>query len=112
VVSLAAAAVIENRLAAELVAHLREARGDLGDGGVPADFLERAVGPAAQRLRQAVFRVLVVVEAVGLLAGVAARGRVGLVAAQQREVGIAFAAELHFEATVALAEDARGRTPG
>ena len=72
VVALSAAAVVEDRLAAVRVADRREARGDLADRGVPVDLLEAAVGATAQRLRQAVRAVLVVVEARGLLARVAA----------------------------------------
>ena len=81
VVALAAAAVEEDRRAAVGVDDVTEAGGDLGDGRVPVDRLERAVGPPAQRRGQAVRTVLVVVEAQGLLARVALGGRVGLVAA-------------------------------
>ena len=73
VVSLAAAAVVEDRLAAVLVADAREPGGDLGDRRVPVDLLERAVGAPAQRRRQPVRAVLVVVEAHRLVAGVALR---------------------------------------
>ena len=54
VVALPAAAVVEDRLAAVLVAHRARPRGDLGDRRVPVDLLERAVGAPAQRRRQPV----------------------------------------------------------
>ena len=44
VVPLPAAAVVEDRRAAVLVADRAQALGDLGDGGVPVDRLERPVG--------------------------------------------------------------------
>ena len=58
----------------------RQAPRDLGDRGVPVDLL---VGPSARRRRGVVSRsvVLVAVEPQRLLAGVALRGRVRLVAA-------------------------------
>src|SRR5512143_2767380 len=55
---------------------------------------------------------LVVVEPVRLLAGVALRGRVALVAPQPDQVAPALAAQLDLEAAVALAEDAGGGLPG
>jgi hypothetical protein len=59
-IPLAAAAVIEDRLAAVRVLDGAEAGGDLGDRGVPVDRLEGAVGAAAERRRQAIAAVLVV----------------------------------------------------
>ena len=79
VVPLAATAVVEDRRATVGVADRREALGHLGDGGVPVDLLEGAVGRRRNGLRQPLAAVLVVVEAQGLLAGVALRARVGLV---------------------------------
>src|SRR5690606_8045717 len=106
------AAVIEDRLAAVLVAHAREPRRDLGDRGLPIDLLEGAVGAPAQGPRQAVRVVLVVVEPMRLLAGVAARGRMRLVAAEAHQRATVVAAELHLDAAVALAQDAGGGFPG
>ena len=77
VVPLPAAAVVEDRLPAVGVAHLGEPGRHLGDGGVPVDLLEGAVVAAAQRGRQAVATVLVVVEAQRLLARVARPTRGG-----------------------------------
>ena len=87
VVPLPAAAVVEDRRAAVGVAHVGEAGGDLADRGVPVDLLEGAVGPAAQRRGEAVRTVLVVVEAQRLLARVAVRRGMGLVAADARRTG-------------------------
>ena len=125
VVPLPAAAEVEDRVAAVGVAHRAEAGRDLGDGGVPVDLLEGAVGPAAQRPGQplaeaghagrgdrAAAGVLVVVEAQRLLARVALRHRVRLVAADAGEPAAVVAAEPHLDAAVALAEDAGGRVPG
>src|SRR6185436_15140332 len=108
VVALAAAAVIEDRVAAMAIAHRREPRGDLADRGVPVDRLERAVGAPPQRLGDAVAAVLVVVEAMRLLACIAARRGMALVAADPDQV---VALELDLEAAVALAEDARRALP-
>ena len=108
VVALAAAAVVEDRLAAVLVADRREALGDLGDRRVPVDLLEAAVVAAAQRRGQPVAAVLVVVEPEGLVAGVALRGRMRLVAA---DLGERPALELDLDSAVALAEDAGGLLP-
>ncbi|MBB4661263.1 hypothetical protein BDZ31_000836 [Conexibacter arvalis] len=109
VVALPAAAVVEDRLAAVLVADGRQPRRDLGDRRLPVDLLEAAVGPAPQRARQPVAAVLVVVEPQRLVAGVTLRGGVGAVAADARE---AAAVELHLDPAVALAEDARALPPG
>ena len=112
VVPLPAAPVVEDRLPAVGVAHLGEPGRHLGDGGVPVDLLERAVVAAAQRGRQPVPAVLVVVEAQRLLARVALRRRVGLVAADALEAATVVAAEAHLDAAVALAEDAGRWLPG
>ena len=55
--------------------------------------------------------VLVVVEAQRLLARVALRRRVGLVAADPLEAAAVVAAEAHLDAAVALAQDARRGVP-
>ena len=108
VVALAAAAVVEDRLAAVLVPDRAQALGDLADRGVPVDLLEGAVGPAAQRRGQPVARVLVVVEALRLLAGVAVRARAGLVTADPTQMAVL---DLDLDAAVEAAEDARGLQP-
>ena len=124
VVPLPATAEVEDGVAAVGVAHGAEPGRHLADGGVPVDLLERAVGPAPQRAGQALARaghagrrhcaaagVLVVVEPQGLLARVALRHRVRLVAADALEPAAVVAAEPHLDAAVALAEDAGGRVP-
>ena len=108
VVALAAAAVVEDRLAAVLVADRAQPRGDLAHGGVPVDLLEGAVRAAAQRCREAVAGVLVVVEALRLLARVAVRARTGLVAAHAHDAAVG---DLHLDPAVEAAEDARGLPP-
>ncbi len=112
VVPLPATSVVEDRLPAVGVADLGEAGRHLGDGGVPVDLLEGAVGAPAQRAGQAVAAVLVVVEPQRLLARVALGGRVGLVAPDAGERPSVVAAEAHLDAAVALAQDAGGLVPG
>ena len=107
-VTLPAAAVVEDLVAAVRVADVLEARGDLGDRGVPVDFLVAAVGPSTHRGRQPAAVVLVVIEPQRLVAGVALRCRVFLVTADLGELA---AFELHDDAAVAFAQDARGRLP-
>src|ERR1700736_6745806 len=107
-VTLAAAAVVENLVAAVGVTNVLDALPDFGDRSVPVDFLVAAVGGSAHRGRQPVGVVLVVVEPQRLVAGVALRGRVVLVAADLGEVATV---ELHDDAAVALTQDARGGFP-
>src|SRR5262249_34523018 len=112
VIALTAAAVIEDRLAAEPVADGAESRGDLGDRGVPVDGFKCPVGSAAERVQDALAAtVLVVVEAGGLLARVAPGGRVGLVPADLLEPAPVGAAQSDEDPAVALAQDASGRLP-
>jgi hypothetical protein len=108
VIPLSAAAEVEDRFAAVHVADRRQASGHLADGGVPVDLLEGAVGAAAQRHGQPIRAVLVVIEPQRLVAGIARGDRMGPVAADARE---APAVELHLDAAVALAQDARGALP-
>ncbi len=82
--------------------------GDLGNRGVPVDFLVAAVGAPAHRRGQPVAVVLVVVQPQRLVAGVALRGGMVLVAADLGELA---AVELHDDAAVAFAQDARGGLP-
>ena len=110
-VPLPAGAVVEDRLAAVAVDDATEPGGHLGDGRVPVDLLVRAVGPAAHRGGQAVPPVLVVVEAQSLLAGVALRGGVGLVAPDPLEAAPVLTAPADLDAAVDVAEDAGRRLP-
>ncbi len=109
VVALAAAAVVEDRLAAVRVADRGAAFDDLGDRRVPVDLLEAPVGTAPERRRQPVPAVLVVVEPHRLVARVAAGARVLAVAADTLEPA---PVELNLDPAVALAEDAGGLCPG
>jgi hypothetical protein len=111
VIALPTAAVVEDRLAAVFVADRRESRRDLGDRRVPVDLLVRAVDSTPERVEHTLdATVLVVVEAQCLLAGVALRGGVRLVAADPLEAA-AIIAEADLDAAVALAEDARRLLP-
>ena len=110
-VPLAAAAVIEDRRPTPRVSDVPEPGRNFGDRGVPVDLLERAVVAAPERGRQPVAAVLVVVEAQGLLAGVALRRRVGLVAADAFEAAAVVTSEPDLDSAVSLAQDARRRMP-
>ena len=111
VVTLAPAAVIEDRFAAVRVADRGEACSDFADRRVPVDLLECAVFAPAQRLRQTMRAVLVVVEARRLLAHVASGNRVRVVAVHFDKLASILAAKPNFNAAVALAQDASGRLP-
>jgi len=111
VIPLTAPAVVEDRLAAKALPHLREAGRDFADRGVPVDLLETAVGAPAHRRQQAVAAVLVVVQTSRLLADVALGNRVRPVTPDASELPSVFSAQLHLDAAVALAENARGRFP-
>src|SRR5262249_39705798 len=78
---------------------------------LPVDLLEAAVAAPAERFREPVRTVLVVVEPERLLAGVPLRGRMRVVAAHVHQAPPVRAAELHLDAAVALAQDAGGRLP-
>src|SRR5208282_3183366 len=107
-ITLPAAAVIENARAAISVAHLDQALGDLADGGVPADFLEAAVGAPPQRRCQPVSAILVIVKPLRLLAGVAARRDVLAISTNARDVA---SVELDLDPAVDAAQDADGLLP-
>ena len=112
VVALPAAAVVQDLVAAVLVAHRAEARGDLADRGVPVDLLVRAVITTAQRVEHTLTTtVLVVVEAQRLLAGVPLGRRVGRLHVRIRLEGVPIGSEPDLDATVALAQDAGGLVP-
>ena len=108
-VALPAAAVEEDAVPAVLGDDVLEAGGDLGDGRVPVDLLERAVRPAAQGRGQPVRVALVMADPQTLLARVALRAGVGLVAADPGD-GPALCADL--QPAVDAAEDAGGGVPG
>jgi hypothetical protein len=85
-----------------------QALGDLRDRGVPVDLLEGAVRTAAQWRRQPVAGVLVVVQALRLLARIAMRAGALPVTAYRRQVAVL---DLHLDAAVEAAEDARRLEP-
>ena len=101
VIALAAAAVVENAIAAVLVADALQPRGNLTNGSVPLDALIAAVRAPAHRRVNAIGAVLVVVHALRLLAQIALGNRVCSVAADAHD---ALRAGLDFEAAVHRAE--------
>src|SRR5439155_48318 len=104
-------AVVEDRLAAVAVDDAPESGRHLGDGRVPVDLLVRPVRPSAQRRRQAVPAVLVVVEPEGLLARVALGGGVRLVTPDPFEAPPVLTTPADLDAAVDVAEDAGRRLP-
>ena len=109
VVSLSAAAVVEDLVSAVRLADPLKPVGDLRNRGVPVDFLIGAVIAAAQRCGQPARIGLVVVQLQGFVAGVPARGGVVLVAADLGQLPVL---GLHDDPAVALAEDAGRGFPG
>src|SRR5262249_8713762 len=84
------------------------AAGDLGDGRVPANGVEAAVGASAQGRRQPILVMGVEGDACGLVAEVTLRLGVGLVAAH---LGDAAVVDRDFDAAVHIAEVAGGLVP-
>src|SRR5439155_5688196 len=110
-IPLAAAAVIEDLVAAPARPDVDEFRRHLADRGVPVDRLEGAVGAAPERAVQPIARRLVEVEPLRLLAEVAARDGVIAVALDLQQVAAVPPADLDLDAAVEAAEDARGLLP-
>jgi len=108
VVALTATAVVQDLVTAVGVGDRLEPRGDLGNRGVPVDFLEGPVRPAPHRRGQATAIVLVVVQAQCLVAGVPTRRGVVLVAA---DAGQGAVLDLHHDAAVAFTQKARDSEP-
>ncbi len=111
VISLPTTAVVEDALPAMCVLHGVQTLADFPDRRVPGNFLEAPVVAAAQRMKDAIRRLQIVVQTVGFLAGVALGAGVGLVPANAREAPILFA-QLDFESAVALTQIAGGGDPG
>ena len=84
-------AEVEDRVTAILVADCAQSFGHLANCGVPIDLLERPVGSPSERRRDTVRPVLIVVEAMRLLARVPLRRRMRLVAPNSCEVTVALA---------------------
>src|SRR5579863_295298 len=107
-IALAAAAVIEDARAAVGVAHPFEACGNLANRGVPVDFLEGAVGTPPQRRSQPITAVLVIVNPLRFLAGIALRRDVIAISAHASDMT---PVELHFDPAVHAAQNANGLLP-
>src|SRR5579862_4139196 len=107
-IALAAAAVIEDARAAVSIAHALEACGDFANRGVPVDFLEGAVGPSPERRGQPIPAVLVVVNSLRLLAGIALRRDVFAISAHASDMT---PVELHLDSAVHAAQDANSFLP-
>ena len=105
VATLTSPAIVEDRLTAVLFADDGQTRGHLRDRCVPVDLLEAPVTASAERLRQSMRTVLIEVEPMCLLARIALRCGVRIVAAYFHQVAAVFAAELDFDAAVAFAQD-------
>ena len=109
-VPLAAAAVIEDLVAAVARLDVHELRGDLADRGVPIDRFEGPVRPAPERCIEPIAGALVEVEPLRLLAEIPARDRVVAIALELHDLPAAVSADLHLEPAVQAAQDA-GRLP-
>ncbi len=107
-IALPAAAVVEDLVPTVVVGDSPKPVGDLRNRGVPIDFLVTAVGAAPHRGAQPGRVVLVEVQPQRLIAGVAGRGGMGLVAPDLRQMT---ALGLYDDAAVALAQDAGGGGP-
>ena len=79
----------------------------LADSDVPVDRLEAAVVTPPQRLRDTIWRILVVIDARRLLAQLAFRAEVRVIAADFRDA-TAVVAELGFDTAVVLTQHAGG----
>ena len=111
VIALSAATVVENRLSAVGIADVGQTLGHLADGRVPVDGLEGAVVAATEWRGEAVGAVLVEIELVGLLAGVAPGRRVLAIAPEAHQLAAVVPTELDLDAAVALTQDAGRLSP-
>ena len=107
-VALPAAAIVEDLVSTVGVADVLESFGDLDNRCVPVDLLVASVCPSSHRRGQPGAVVLVVVQPQRLVAGVALRTRMLLVAPDAGQRAIL---DLHDDAAVAFAQDACGRLP-
>ncbi len=108
VVSLAAAAVVQDALAAVAQTDGRQLLRDFANGRWPVDGFVGSVRAPSHRRVQPVGAVLVVVHALGLLADVSLRHRMGLVAPDAHD---STTLDLHLQAAVQRADDAGGLLP-
>ena len=107
-IALAAAAIKRKAFSAVTLDHLAQARRDLRDRGVPVDFVESAVGAAAQRRGQPVLVMRIERNARGLVAEIALRLRVLAVAAHLGNFALV---DQNLEAAIHVAEIAGCLTP-
>jgi hypothetical protein len=110
-VSLAATAVVEDRLTAMRVTDRRQTCGHFSDRGVPVNLFETAVTAPTERTCQAVRAILVEIDAMGLLTGIALRSGMRIVAAHLYEAAAVFTAKLYLDTTITLTENAGSRFP-
>jgi hypothetical protein len=108
VVPLAAAAVVQDRLAAVGVSNLGAALRDPPDRGLPVNLLKAPIWTSSERRRQPVAAVLIVVKPHRLVARIALGTGVLLVAPDSSEPA---PVELDLDPAVALAQDAGGLCP-
>jgi hypothetical protein len=110
-VSLAAAALVEDRLTAMRVTDRRQTYSYFSDRGVPVDFLETAVTASTEWTCQTVRAVLVEIDTMCLLTGIALGSRMGIIAAHFHEAATVFTAKLYLDTTITLTENAGSRFP-
>ncbi len=89
----------------------RQASSHFGDRGVPVNLFETAVAAPAERTCQTVRAILVKIDAMGLLTGIALGSGMRIVAAHLHEAAAVFPTELYLDAAIALTENASGGFP-
>ena len=106
-IALTATAIVENFVAAVGITDGPEAFHDLSGCGIPVNFLKGAVSASAKRRGNAIFAVLVVIEARCLLTQISLRGWMILIASDPHNLATLSASGLHFDAAIEFAQDAR-----
>jgi hypothetical protein len=110
-VTLASTTVVEDCLAAVLFAQRGKTFRHFRDRSAPVNLFEAPVNPPTLRLRQPMWAILIEVESMCLLACIALRCGMRVVTAHFHQVAAVFAAELDFDAAVALTQNAGCRFP-
>jgi hypothetical protein len=105
-IALTATSVVENFIAAVSIADGPEALHDLSGCGIPVNFFEGAISPSAKRRGNAIFAVLIVVEARCLLTQIPLRGWMIFIASDPHDLATFDASGLHFDAAIEFAQDA------
>ena len=106
-IALTATAIVENFIAAVGIADGPEAFHNLSGCGIPVNFFEGAVSASAKRRGNAIFAVLIVIEARCLLTQVSLRGWMIFIASDPHNLATLSASGLHFDAAIEFAQDAR-----